>query len=106
MNLVLLKGISIVGVYWGGYLTKEQSHVPVVWGELLSLVPVQLPQAWSLTLSFSLLASGTLRPVVYSEVFPLERISDGLAVLESRKSWGKVITRVRDDDSSNAKARL
>ena len=38
MNLVLLKNISIIGIYWGAYTTKEPSHVPVVWDELLSSV--------------------------------------------------------------------
>ena len=46
MNLVLLKGISIVGIYWGGYLTKEQSRIPVVWSELLSSVTIQSLRIW------------------------------------------------------------
>ena len=37
-NLILLKNISIIGIYWGAYTTREPSHVPVVWEELLSSV--------------------------------------------------------------------
>jgi len=51
---------------------------------------------------YRLLSSGRLRPVIYSEVFPLERITTGLEALESRKSWGKVVVRVRDDKSEQA----
>jgi len=88
-NLVLLKNISIIGIFWGAYATKEPSHVPVVWEELLSL-----------------LATGKLQPVVYSPVYSMEQIPDGLAALESRKSWGKVVARVRDDDGPKRKANL
>jgi NADPH2:quinone reductase len=46
-----------------------------------------------------LIESGKLKAVVYSEVWPLERVADGLAALEKRKTWGKAIVRVRGDDT-------
>jgi len=47
-----------------------------------------------------LIESGKLKPVVYSEVWPLERVVDGLAALEKRKIWGKGVVRVREDDTT------
>lgn len=80
LNLVLLKNISIVGIHWGAYTQKELSRVPEVWNALLALF-----------------ASGKAKPIVYTEIFSLERLSDGLLALEHRKTWGKAIARVRDD---------
>lgn len=42
---------------------------------------------------------------MYTEVFPLERLADGLGALEKRKTWGKVIVRIKDENTS-AKAKL
>ncbi|KZT10980.1 alcohol dehydrogenase [Laetiporus sulphureus 93-53] len=81
LNLVLLKNISIVGIHWGAYAIKEPKRVPEVYGALINL-----------------LSSGRVTPVVYTEVFPLERLADGLVAIEQRKTWGKVITRIREDD--------
>lgn len=47
-----------------------------------------------------LIESGKLKPVVYSEVWPLERIADGLAALENRKTWGKAVVQVREDGAT------
>ena len=44
-----------------------------------------------------MLASGRVKPVVYSDVYPLERVVEGLQALESRKTWGKVVVRVRHE---------
>lgn len=52
-----------------------------------------------------LLSSGRAQPVTYTEVFPLERLADGLGALEKRKTWGKVIVRIRDEQTG-AKAKL
>ena len=46
----------------------------------------------------SLIESGKLKAVVYPEVWPLERVADGLVALEKRKTWGKAVVRVREDD--------
>ncbi|GLB37042.1 putative zinc-binding dehydrogenase [Lyophyllum shimeji] len=84
MNLVLLKNISLVGLHWGAYSKFERDRVPVVWKELLALF-----------------SSGKVKPVTYTQVFPLEKLSDGLAAIERRETWGKAIVRVRDE--TNAK---
>jgi len=50
----------------------------------------------------SLLRSG-VTPVVYPEVYPLERLADGLGALENRKTWGKAIVRIKDEPTPTAK---
>ncbi|KAJ6625624.1 hypothetical protein B0H10DRAFT_1782956 [Mycena sp. CBHHK59/15] len=81
MNLVLLKNISLVGIFWGGYLVREPGHMPSVYKDF-----------------FSLLNSGRVSPpVVYKEIYPLEKLSDGLHALENRQTWGKVIVRVKEE---------
>lgn len=50
-----------------------------------------------------LFASGKVAPVVYSEVWPLERAADGLAALEKRQTWGKAVVRIREEDGVKAK---
>lgn len=88
MNLVLLKNISLLGVFWGRYSLKEPSHIRTVWKELLSL-----------------LASGRVTPVLYDKFYTLENLVDGLAALENRQTWGKAVVRVREE-YTNAKAKL
>jgi len=81
MNLVLLKNISLVGIFWGAYQIREPDHVPSVHKAFLDL-----------------LTSGRVSPpVVYKEIFPLERIADGLHLLEGRKTYGKVVVKVKEE---------
>ncbi|THH30438.1 hypothetical protein EUX98_g3760 [Antrodiella citrinella] len=89
MNLVLLKNISVVGIHWGAYTKNEREHMPVVWNDLLEL-----------------LTSGRAKPVIYTDIYPLEQYAAGLKDLEDRKTWGKAVIRVREDDSAAAKAKL
>jgi hypothetical protein len=35
--------------------------------------------------------------VIFSEIYTLERLVDGLAALERRETWGKAIVRVKDE---------
>ena len=44
-----------------------------------------------------MLQSGKVTPVIYPEVYPLERLSDGLVALENRRTWGKAVVRVKDE---------
>ncbi len=56
---------------------------------------------------YSLVSSGRAKPIVYPETFPLARHADGLAALEKRKSWGKVIVHVREPEAPpHSKAKL
>lgn len=86
LNLVLLKNIAIVGVHWGRYRVADPKREKEVWSEL-----------------FALLESGRIRPVVYDEKFTLEQVGEGLGALEKRKTWGKAVLTIREED---AQARL
>ncbi len=77
-NLALLKGCSIVGVFWGAFTQHEpKEHIQNV-KELMQLF-----------------AEGKIDPRV-SEVFPFERYEDALAALTSRRAKGKVVLKVGD----------
>ncbi len=64
------------------------------WGELVMSLrnPYHL-----LMFHCSLISSGRVKPVIYTKVYSLENLADGLQALEQRKTWGKVAVRVRDD---------
>ena len=77
-NLTLLKGCSVVGVFWGAFTAKEpKAHIQNV-KELMQLF-----------------AEGKINPCV-SEVFPFEQYEDALAALSSRRAKGKVVLKVSD----------
>jgi NADPH2:quinone reductase len=76
LNLTLLKGCDIVGVFWGAAVARDpQGHERNV-RELLELY-----------------AANKIKPYV-SERFPLERASDAITHLASRKAMGKVVVTV------------
>jgi NADPH2:quinone reductase len=79
LNLPLLKGCSLVGVFWGAHTRKEpQLH------------------ASNLKALFELFDSGKIKPHV-TELDGLERFTEALDVLNSRRSTGKVVIRVAAD---------
>jgi NADPH2:quinone reductase len=76
LNLTLLKGCDVVGVFWGAAVARDpEGHQRNV-RELLELY-----------------AAGKIKPYV-SERFPLERASDAIVHLASRKAMGKVVVTV------------
>jgi len=76
LNLTLLKGCSIVGVFWGDFARREPGHFAAAMTRL---------GAWY--------AQGKLKPHV-SETFPLERAADALKLMAARKATGKVVLEV------------
>ena len=74
-NLLLVKNISVVGVYWGSYARNNPS--------VLMKSLVQLTQ-W--------LKEGQLRPHV-SAVYSLDEATQGLEALANRQSVGKVVIK-------------
>lgn len=72
-NHLLVKNISVLGFYRGGYLRFR----PGVLSDSLATL-------------FGWHAEGRLKPHV-SHVLPLERAAEGLELLRSRKSTGKVV---------------
>lgn len=72
-NLLLIKNLSVIGFYWGGY----RDFAPQVMTDSL----MQLT-AWH--------TLGRLRPHV-SHVLPPERLSEALELIRNRQSTGKVV---------------
>jgi len=76
LNLTLLKGCSIVGVYWGEFTRRE----PQKFAESIR----QLGRWY---------AEGKLKPHI-SATFPLERAADALTKMANREVTGKVVLKV------------
>lgn len=76
LNLALLKGCQIVGVFWGAFVAMEpkvqQQNVADLW---------------------AMFASGQLEPVV-TDVYPLEQYVDAFNCLTQRRAKGKVILEI------------
>ena len=73
MNLPLLKGCSIVGVFWGDFVRREPAASERDLHEL-----------------FQLYQTGKIKPLV-SARYTLEQTSDALYALMERKVQGKVV---------------
>jgi NADPH:quinone reductase len=76
LNLPLLKGSSIVGVYWGDFARREPKQFAESIGQL---------GKW--------FREGKLKPHV-SQTFPLEQAVDALKLMAARKVKGKVVLTV------------
>lgn len=72
-NHLLVKNISVIGFYWGGYLKFKPN---VITDSLKTLM------TWH--------SAGDISPHI-SHVLPLDRAGEGLDLLKSRKSTGKII---------------
>lgn len=73
-NRILLKGVSVVGVFMGAHPPSDVAR-------------------WVAAL-IALYNDGRIRPVV-SATYPLDRIADALRAVESRRSHGKVVLLTR-----------
>jgi NADPH2:quinone reductase len=79
-NHLLVKNISVLGLYWGGYLKFR----PEVLTDSLSTL-------------FRWYEAGGLRPHI-SHMFTLEKADEALATLRERKSTGKVVVRIAETE--------
>ena len=73
LNLVLLKGCAIVGVFYGGFAVAEPERYQVFMEELVGL-----------------LASGSIRPAITAR-YPLEQAVQALRTVADRKATGKIM---------------
>ena len=73
LNLTLLKGASIVGVFWGAFVKNE----PAAFAQNMQAL-------------FVLLMQGKLRPLI-SATYPLERAADALNDMMQRRVVGKIV---------------
>lgn len=72
-NILLVKNLTVMGYYWGGYMAFRPE---VLTGSLKQL--------------FAWYEEGRLHPHI-SHILPLERAEEGFDLLRSRKSTGKVV---------------
>ncbi|HKK86238.1 MAG TPA: NADPH:quinone oxidoreductase family protein [Roseovarius sp.] len=77
-NHLLVKNLSVMGLYWGGYLKFRPEVITDSMQTLLG---------WY--------KDGRLKPHV-SHVLPLDRAAEGLDLLKTRKSTGKVVITMSD----------
>ncbi|SDU33671.1 NADPH2:quinone reductase [Pseudomonas pohangensis] len=77
VNLALLKGAAVVGVFWGSFAQRQPQD---------NLANFQQLFAWY--------AEGKLKPLV-SQTFPLAQAADAINALGQRKAVGKVVVKVR-----------
>jgi NADPH2:quinone reductase len=73
LNLTLLKGASIVGVFWGQFMMRNPAAADAQFRQLL---------AW--------IAEGKLAPHIHAAL-PLERAAEAMRLLLDRKVQGKVV---------------
>ncbi|MGJ8621576.1 MAG: NADPH:quinone oxidoreductase family protein [Yoonia sp.] len=72
-NIILVKNITVIGFYWGGYLKFNATALTDSLAELMD---------WH--------AAGKLRPHISHKV-PLDQAADALELMRTRKSTGKVV---------------
>lgn len=77
VNLTLLKGAAVVGVFWGAFAQRQPQDNAANFQHLF---------AWH--------GEGKLKPLV-SQTFPLQRAAEAIDTLGQRKAVGKVVVQVR-----------
>ncbi len=76
-NVLLVKNIGVLGLYWGTYWKRAPERVRAEFEQLL---------AWW--------QAGKLKPVV-SRRFPLDAVAAAMAELTERRATGKVVLRMQ-----------
>lgn len=77
VNLALLKGAAVVGVFWGSFAQRQPQDNAANFQQL-----------------FSWYAEGKLKPLV-SQVYPIEQAAQAINDLGQRKAVGKVVVQTR-----------
>lgn len=75
LNLVLLKGCDVLGVFWGRSVDRDPATHRANMADVLGWI-----------------AAGRLAPRIHA-VYPLGRIAEAIAVLDRREAIGKVVVR-------------
>lgn len=78
LNLLLVKNVSVIGFWWGGYLDFAPQALTASLADLIA--------RWQ---------AGRLHPHI-SQILPFEALPDGLALIRDRKATGKIVLRVSD----------
>ncbi|MDG9883981.1 NADPH:quinone oxidoreductase family protein [Pseudomonas sp. GD04058] len=77
VNLVLLKGGAVLGVFWGSFAQRQPADNAANFQQL-----------------FTWFAEGKLKPLV-SKTYPLAEAGEAIEQLASRKAVGKLVVKVR-----------
>jgi NADPH2:quinone reductase len=85
-NIILVKNITVIGFYWGGYLRFNPDALTHSMGEL-----------------FEMYIDGTLKPHV-SHVLPLDQAHEALDLLRTRQSTGKVVVTCKPSKNHTKQA--
>jgi NADPH2:quinone reductase len=72
-NILLVKNLDVIGLYWGGYMAFAPEILTASLAEL-----------------FAMYEAGGLKPHI-GATYPLDQTADAMALLKSRKSTGKVV---------------
>ncbi len=73
LNLTLLKGCQIVGVFWGAATARDPKHAQESQQDIMAMI-----------------SDGRLKPYVSTHI-PLERAGEAIRLLMDRKAQGKVV---------------
>jgi len=73
LNLMLLKGASVIGVFWGDFVRREPAA---------SAQSMQALAQWY--------AKGLVKPVI-DQMLPMERLHDAYARMATREAMGKIV---------------
>lgn len=77
VNLALLKGAAVVGVFWGSFAQRQPQDNAANFQQL-----------------FTWYGEGKLKPLV-SQVYPLEQAAQAINDLGQRRAVGKVVVQTR-----------
>ncbi len=83
VNLALLKGASVVGVFWGSFAQRQPQDNAANFKQLF---------AW--------FEEGKLKPLV-SQVYALERAGEAIDALGQRRAVGKVVISMNNQHTYN-----
>src|SRR5262249_53341209 len=75
-NRILLKNMSVVGVFWGAKAERDPEYLGESQAEL-----------------FKMYEESKIKPIV-SKTYPLEKAIEGLQALGTRKTYGKVVLTI------------
>jgi NADPH2:quinone reductase len=86
-NRLLLKNVSVSGLFWGAYSDFDPESVVEVWSALLQIID-----------------EGGIKPLNYTEkeFHGLEELPSAISLLTTGTAWGKIVV----DVSTSAKSRL
>jgi NADPH:quinone reductase len=84
MNRILLKNVSVVGLHWGMYASKEVATVHDVWEGI-----------------FRLIGERKFRGIAYRDqnFDGLQSVPAALKALGGRETWGKVVVSLGEDEA-------